>query len=105
MYDMPWLYLAQEANCRRDSVWRPIKHAVQDYPLALADGRTLLDDKLIAADYVKESFVGETYWLLHDPGMKIYYLNQQQPDEVVLFKQFDSDPTVATRMSPSYSLS
>ena len=37
----------------------------------------------------------ETYYLMHEKDQKWYYMSQQTPQEVALFKIFDSDTQAA----------
>lgn len=72
------------------SVWRPIKHHIEDWPLALCDGSTLEGSDLIPCDHVTEKFATDTIYPLRNPRQKWYYLNRQTPEEAILFKNFDS---------------
>lgn len=72
------------------SVWRPIKHHIEDWPLALCDGSTLEGSDLIPCDHVTEKFATDTIYPLRNPRQKWYYLNKQTPEEAILFKNFDS---------------
>jgi hypothetical protein len=51
-------------------------------------------DDLLAVDHVTRSYIGETYNLMYRKTHKWYYLNQQQPNEVLLMKMFDSKDDV-----------
>lgn len=76
--------------CLEFSVWRPIKHHIEDWPLALCDGSSLEGSDLIPCDHVTEKFATDTIYPLRNPRQKWYYLNKQTPEEVILFKNFDS---------------
>ncbi|KAG9314890.1 hypothetical protein JVU11DRAFT_3992 [Chiua virens] len=75
------------------NVWRPIDNPVAHNPLALADFRTLNVDtdliqmKLIMANGLEIMLYG----IKNNPSQKWYYLSDQTPDEVTIFKCFDSD--------------
>lgn len=71
-------------------MWRPLR-TVENWPLAFCDTQTLQTRDLLAADYVRRHFVGETFFLLHSRDHRWYYLRDQQPDEVAMFKIYDSD--------------
>jgi hypothetical protein len=81
------------------NVWRPIRHAAQDWPLALADARSVRSDELISTDIVYSDRRGEIYGLLHDPRQRWWYYPDVQLDEAVLIKCYDSDRGVA-RFAP-----
>ena len=76
------------------SVWRPLQYPVENFPLALADGRTVDPADCIAADIVRDSYVGETAWLKYNANVKWHYLSKHRVDEVTIFKNFDSKPGV-----------
>jgi hypothetical protein len=79
------------------SVWRPLKHSVEDWPLAVCDGSTVDDSLLVAVDYVRSNYVGETLKVLYSPNLRWHYLSQQTKDEVFLFKQYDSSLEVKAK--------
>jgi hypothetical protein len=85
------------ARSNKASVWRPIKHAVGDWPLAVCDGSTVDFDDLLAVDHVTRSYIGETYKLLYREKYRWYYLSQQKPNEVLLFKMYDSNDQVEAK--------
>lgn len=77
------------------NVWRPIRHAAQDWPLALADARTVRKADLIATDIVYPDRRGEIYGLAHAASQRWWYYPGMQLDEALLIKCFDSDPARA----------
>ncbi|KAK4968675.1 hypothetical protein LTR66_011816 [Elasticomyces elasticus] len=82
------------------NVWRPIRHAVYDCALAVADGGTLHPEDVIECDR-KRLDTGE-FWdtmgvVQYRKGYNWYYMSEQDQDEVVLFKNYDSDDKVAAR--------
>lgn len=50
---------------------------------------------LIAADVVYPHYVGESFNVFHNGSHRWYYLSDQMPEEVLIFKSFDSLPGVA----------
>ena len=81
------------------NVWRPIRHVARDWPLAIADARSIAPDDLIASDLVFPHRRGEIYGLAYDPDQRWRYVPDLTPDEAVLIKCWDSDPRVA-RFTP-----
>lgn len=63
-------------------------------PLALCDASSMAEDDLVQADHIRRKFKGETLFTYYSPHHKWYYVSKQTPDEVILFKNFDSDPNV-----------
>ncbi|KAK2740664.1 hypothetical protein FQN57_006034 [Myotisia sp. PD_48] len=84
------------------NIWRPIRGPVQQWPLAVCDGNTVHPHNLIETDHVRRQYAGCTLYALKDPGMKWYYMKNQRDDEVLLFKNFDSNENV-TKYSPHSS--
>jgi len=73
------------------NIWQPLKHPVEDWPLALCDGSTVsLEQDLVETDTVRRHYQGANMYMLHRDAHKWYYLRQQQPDEALIFKQFDT---------------
>jgi hypothetical protein len=79
------------------SFWKPIRNAVQDAPLAVCDARVVRPSDLVAVDIIKRAYAGETAFALSSPNYKWYYLSHQRPDEVLLFKNFDSKKDCVAR--------
>lgn len=75
------------------NVWRPIQNVVYDYPLALADFRTVdvLED-LVATELRYPPWLRdrETFAVKWNPKHKWYYWSHMQPEEVFMFKCYDS---------------
>jgi len=61
------------------------------------------DKDLVECDHVRRKFKGANMYMHHSPGQKWYYFGQQQPEEVLLLKMFDSDPTVEAKACPHAS--
>jgi hypothetical protein len=81
------------------NVWRPIHHAARDWPLAVADARTVAPRDLVASDLIFPHRKGEIYLLRHDPAQRWLYIPDLAPDEALLIKCWDSDERVA-RFAP-----
>jgi hypothetical protein len=77
------------------NVWRPIAHVARDWPIAVADARSIAAGDLIASDLVFPHRKGEIYYLAHNPAQRWYYAPDLAPDEAILIKCWDSDTSVA----------
>ena len=82
------------------NVWRAIRGPLLDAPLALLDGRTVVPDDLIATDLVYPNRVGETYSVAYNRNHHWFYFRAMQPDEALLFKNFDSAVDGRARVAP-----
>lgn len=72
------------------NVWRPLTDPVEDYPLALVDARSLGVDQLVDTERRAPNHTGEIQLALHDPQQNWFYYSAMRPNEVLLFKTFDS---------------
>jgi hypothetical protein len=82
------------------SVWRPLHHAVEDWPLTLCDGTTITYDDLLSTDVVREDFeehVGSNMFVMHRETSRWYYISKQKPNEAWIFKQFDTNEGAMAR--------
>ncbi|KAF8440533.1 hypothetical protein L210DRAFT_3612388 [Boletus edulis BED1] len=78
------------------NIWRPIANTVAHYPLGVLDFRSIdVDADLVPLRLMFPKCQGWMYNVKYNPGHKWYYLSDQTPDEVVLFKSFDSDASTA----------
>jgi hypothetical protein len=63
---------------------------VEDYPLALCDARSLKPTDLVDTERRAQDHTGEIQLAVHNPAQRWYYYPDMRPDEVLLFKTFDS---------------
>lgn len=94
---------APEAERRRYvqvNLWRPIRGPVRDRPLALCDGATLGAADLQSSELRYPDRTGELYYLAHGPTQRWLYASDMQPDEVWIFKNFDSRPPTGVFAAP-----
>jgi hypothetical protein len=97
------LHVLGEAGLQRYAivnVWRALKGPVLDAPLALCDARSVTAEDLIAADVHYATRTGEIYLVAHSPRHRWFYFPEMQPNEALVFKQFDSDFSVGARFVP-----
>jgi len=93
---------ANERLQRRHAIinfWRPIGYAVQNWPLAMCDARSISPADLIPTDLVYPDKVGETYSFVHNPAHRWFYYPNQTPSEVLLLKIFDSRTDGTARLT------
>jgi hypothetical protein len=80
-------------------VWRPIRHPVESFPLAVCDGRTLSTDDLVISERRYPNRVGQTYAITYNPHHKWFWFPRMRRDEAIVFKVFDSLKDGRTRWS------
>jgi hypothetical protein len=71
-------------------VWRPIRHPVESWPLAIADAQSLKQDDMIVTERHYRDRVGQTYAISYDPGHRWFWFPRMRPDEVLVFKTYES---------------
>ena len=71
-------------------VWRPIRHPVETFPLAICDARTLSPDDLIVSERRYPNRVGQTYAIRYNPRHQWYWFPRMRREEALVFKVYDS---------------
>ena len=82
------------------NIWRPIKHPVYDCGLAIADGGTLKDGDVIECDRMRKD--DGRFWdtmgvVKYRRGYEWYYMSEQDEEDIIIFKNYDSDKRVKAR--------
>ena len=73
------------------NLWRPLVDPVQSWPLALCDARSVDEADMVDAERRSPSHTGEISLATHNPKHKWFYYPDMNPDEVLIFKTFDSN--------------
>jgi len=73
------------------NLWRPLVDPVQSWPLAFCDARSVDDTDMVDAERRAPNHTGEISLATHNPKHKWFYYSDMNPDEVLIFKTFDSD--------------
>lgn len=71
-------------------VWRPIRHPVESFPLALCDARTISPDDLVISERRYPNRIGQTYAVTYNPAHQWYWFPLMRHDEAIVFKVYDS---------------
>jgi len=71
-------------------VWRPIRHPVETYPLAICDARTLAEKSLVVSERRYPNRIGQTYAITYDPAHQWFWFPRMRREEALVFKVFDS---------------
>lgn len=94
------------SSCKRPltgiSAWRPLSRPAEDMPLALCEFSSL-DLADVASSHFQggPGYIAETYVLRHNKNHKWVWFSQQHPDELLVFVNFDSNPSNGPRCRPS----
>jgi hypothetical protein len=71
-------------------VWRPIRHPVETFPLAICDAASLAFDDMVISERRYPNRVGQTYAVTFNPAHRWYWLPRMARNEALVFKVFDS---------------
>ncbi|KAJ8133602.1 hypothetical protein O1611_g19 [Lasiodiplodia mahajangana] len=72
------------------NIWKPLRGPLRNWPLALCDLRSLSRDDVVTFDEVHAGAVLESQQVIYNSSQKWYYLPNQDPDEIIVFKSMDS---------------
>ena len=79
-------------------LWRPIKTIEAD-PLAICDGRSIPEKGFIMLQRRYSFRTAEVYHISYNKDHKWLYFPKMTPDEALIFKVFDTDPTAGVRFT------
>jgi hypothetical protein len=85
------------------NLWKPLIDRVEDWPLAVCDGSTVDKQDLVETDHVRRHYTGSTMYLKYGLRQKFYYFHHQSKEDILIFKNFDSDPSAKARYAPHTS--
>jgi hypothetical protein len=71
-------------------VWRPIRHPVESWPLAIADARSISPENLVVTERRYPDRIGQTYAITYNPAHRWYWFPHMRPDEALVFKTYES---------------
>jgi hypothetical protein len=71
-------------------VWRPIRHPVESWPLAIADAQSLSPSDMVVTERRYPDRIGQTSAITWNPEHRWYWFPQMRPDEALVFKVYDS---------------
>lgn len=80
-------------HCSYSNVWKPLHGPVKDWSLAMCDAATVKSrDEFMATDVIGDNDrLSEDLRVFHDSDHKWYYLSEQMADELLVFRQADTD--------------
>jgi hypothetical protein len=71
-------------------VWRPIRHPVETFPLAICDARSVSFDDFVISERRYPDRVGQTYLVKYNPAHRWYWFPRMRREEALVFKVYDS---------------
>jgi hypothetical protein len=80
-------------------VWRPIRHPVESFPLAICDARSISPQDFVVSERRYPNRVGQTYAITYNPEHRWYWLPRMRREEALVFKVYDSSKDGRARWS------
>jgi hypothetical protein len=71
-------------------VWRPIRHPVETFPLAICDARSVAPEDLVVSERRYPNRIGQTYAVTYNPDHRWYWFPFMRREEALVFKVYDS---------------
>jgi hypothetical protein len=71
-------------------VWRPIRHPVETFPLAVCDAQSVSSSDLVISERRYPNRIGQTYAVAYNPSHRWYWFPRQRREEAIVFKVYDS---------------
>jgi hypothetical protein len=71
-------------------VWRPIRHPVETFPLAICDAESVAFDDFLISERLYPDRKGQTYACMYNPNHHWYWFPRMRRDEALVFKVYDS---------------
>ena len=71
-------------------VWRPIRHPVETFPLAICDARSVAFEDFIISERLYQDRKGQTYACAYNPKHHWYWFPRMRREEALVFKVYDS---------------
>jgi hypothetical protein len=71
-------------------VWRPIRHPVESWPLAIADAQSLSPADMVVTERRYQDRIGQTSAITYNPAHRWYWFPHMRPGEALVFKVYDS---------------
>jgi hypothetical protein len=71
-------------------IWQPTERAVESFPLAIADSRTIAPADLVVAKRRYPGWEGESHLVVYRPCHAWYWVPRMLPDDAFILKGYDS---------------
>ena len=72
-------------------VWRPFRHPIETFPLAICDARSVDFSDFVISERRYPNRVGQTYAVKYNPAHQWFWFPRQQRNEAIVFKVYDSE--------------
>ncbi|KAL9113631.1 MAG: hypothetical protein Q9227_002369 [Pyrenula ochraceoflavens] len=81
------------------NIWKPLRGPLNDWPLTFCDTSNIdPSESFEKADLLYPEFVIENRQIYYSPHYRWHYLSEQQTNEIIVFKQSDTDSEASPGM-------
>ena len=80
------------------NVWKPLYRTVEEFPLAMCDETTSVEEDKLKMELKYSDRTGEIFVLRYSPTHRWYYFPKMEPDQALLLKTYESEPNRASSM-------
>jgi hypothetical protein len=70
--------------------WRPVRHPIESFPLAIADATSLAPEDLVISERRYPNRIGQTYAITYNSGHRWFWFPRMRRNEAIVFKVYDS---------------
>ncbi len=83
------------------NVWKPLYRTVEEFPLAMIDDTTAVEEDKLIMELKYRDRTGEIYVFRYSPQHRWYYFPRMTPEQALLLKTYESDPNRSSSMGHS----
>ena len=78
------------------NVWKPLYRTVEEFPLAMCDDTTAIDDDKLIMELKYSDRTGEIFVIRYSPLHRWIYFPKMRPEQALLLKTYESESTRAS---------
>ncbi len=83
------------------NVWKPLYRTVEEFPLAMIDDTTTIEEDKLIMELKYSDRTGEIYVIRYSPKHRWYYFPRMTPEQALLLKTYESEPGLSSSMGHS----
>ncbi len=83
------------------NVWKPLYRAVEEFPLAMCDDTTAVEEDKLIMELKYSDRTGEIYVMRYSPSHRWIYFPKMSPEQALLLKTYESEPGLSSSMGHS----
>jgi len=83
------------------NVWKPLYRTVEEFPLAVCDDTTAVEEDKLIMELKYSDRTGEIYVFRYSPKHRWYYFPRMTPEQALLLKTYESETGLSSSMGHS----